>query len=82
VPEAFNARIPYVSPNAAPSPLAGKQCNPWFFVTSWPNDAFHEAAGKHATDKGYKSTYLIAAELSGRQGFARRVQEVLQGQGF
>src|SRR6185436_9445684 len=23
-------------------------------------DAFHEAAGKHATDKGYKSTYLIA----------------------
>src|SRR3954471_22851406 len=60
VPEAFNAKIPYVSPNAAPSPLAGKQCNPWFFATSWPNDAFHEAAGKHATDKGYKSTYLIA----------------------
>jgi branched-chain amino acid transport system substrate-binding protein len=29
-------------------------------VTSWPNDAYHEAAGKHATDKGYKSTYLIA----------------------
>ncbi len=60
VPEAFNAKIPYVSPNAAPSPLAGKQCNPWFFVASWPNDAFHEAAGKHATDKGYKSTYLMA----------------------
>ncbi len=59
-PDAFNAKIPYVSPNAAPSPLAGKQCNPWFFATSWPNDAFHEAAGKHATDKGYKSTYLIA----------------------
>ncbi len=60
VPEAFNAKIPYVSPNAAPSPLAGKQCNPWFFAASWPNDAFHEAAGKHASDKGYKSTYLIA----------------------
>jgi branched-chain amino acid transport system substrate-binding protein len=59
-PDAFAAKIPYVSPNAAPSPLAGKQCNPWFFATSWPNDAFHEAAGKHATDKGYKSTYLIA----------------------
>jgi branched-chain amino acid transport system substrate-binding protein len=60
VPEAFNAKLPYVSPNAAPSPLAGKECNPWFFAASWPNDAFHEAAGKHATDKGYKSTYLIA----------------------
>lgn len=33
VPEAFNAKVPYISPNAAPSPLAGKQCNPWFFVT-------------------------------------------------
>jgi len=60
VPEAFNAKVPYISPNAAPSPLAGKQCNPWFFVTSWPNDAYHEAAGKNATDKGYKNAYLIA----------------------
>ena len=60
VPEAFNSKTPYVSPNAAPSPLAGKQCNPLFFVASWPNDAFHEAAGKNATDKGYKSTYLMA----------------------
>ena len=60
VPEAFNAKVPYISPNAAPSPLAGKQCNPWFFVTSWPNDAYHEAAGKNASDKGYKNTYLIA----------------------
>ena len=60
VPEAFNSKTPYVSPNAAPSPLAGKQCNPWFFVASWPNDAFHEAAGKNATDKGYKNVYLMA----------------------
>ena len=70
-PDAFNARVPYVSPNAAPSPLAGKQCNPWFFVTSWPNDAFHEAAGKHATDKGYKSTYLIAPNYqAGKESLA------------
>src|SRR6266850_413846 len=60
VPVAFEARIIYVSPNAAPSPLAGKQCNPYFFVASWPNDAYHEAAGQHATNKGYKSVYLIA----------------------
>ncbi len=59
-PMAWDNKIIYVSPNAAPSPLAGKQCNPYFFVASWPNDAYHEAAGKHATDKGYKSAYLIA----------------------
>ncbi|MGE0875198.1 MAG: ABC transporter substrate-binding protein [Burkholderiales bacterium] len=60
IPVAFEAKKIYVSPNAAPSPLAGKQCNPNFFAVAWPNDAYHEAAGKYATDKGYKSTYLIA----------------------
>src|SRR5438046_291499 len=60
VPVAFENKVIYVSPNAAPSPLAGKQCNPYFFVASWPNDAYHEAAGQHATNKGYKNIYLIA----------------------
>ena len=60
VPIAFENKTIYVSPNAAPSPLAGKQCNPYFFVASWPNDAYHEAAGQHATNKGYKNAYLIA----------------------
>ncbi len=60
IPVAFENKTIYVSPNAAPSPLAGKQCNPLFFAASWPNDAYHEAAGQHATNKGYKSVYLIA----------------------
>ena len=60
VPMAFDNKIIYVSPNAAPSPFAGKQCNPYLFVASWPNDAYHEAAGQHATNRGYKNTYLIA----------------------
>jgi branched-chain amino acid transport system substrate-binding protein len=60
VPVAFENKTIYVSPNAAPSPLAGKQCNPYFFFASWPNDAYHEAAGQHARNKGYRSTYLIA----------------------
>ena len=60
VPVAFENKVIYISPNAAPSPLAGKQCNPYFFVASWPNDAYHEAAGQHATNRGYKNAYLIA----------------------
>lgn len=60
VPVAFESKIIYVSPNAAPSPFAGKQCNPYLFVASWPNDAYHEAAGQHATNRGYKNAYLIA----------------------
>lgn len=60
VPVAFENKVVYISPNAAPSPMAGKDCNANFFVASWPNDAYHEAAGKHASDAGYKSAYLIA----------------------
>ena len=60
VPEAFSSKTYYVSPNAAPSPLAGAQCNPYFFAVAWPNDAYHEAAGQHATNKGYKNVYMIA----------------------
>ncbi len=60
VPAAFEQKTLYISPNAAPSPLAGKQCNPLFFVASWPNDAYHEAAGQYATTKGFKNAYLVA----------------------
>src|SRR5258706_232213 len=60
VPMALESKIIYVSPNAAPSPMAGKECNPYLFVASWPNDAYHEAAGQHATNRGYKNMYLIA----------------------
>ena len=60
VPEAFRSETIYISPNAAPSSLAGKGCNPYFFAAAWPNDAYHEAAGQYATNKGFKSVYLIA----------------------
>jgi branched-chain amino acid transport system substrate-binding protein len=60
VPEAFDSKTFYVSPNAAPSPLAGKECNPFFFAVSWPNDAYHEAMGQHATTKGYETVCLLA----------------------
>jgi branched-chain amino acid transport system substrate-binding protein len=60
VPVAFENKVIYVSPNAAPSPLAGKQCNPYFFAASWPNDAYHEAAGQYATTQGFKAVYMLA----------------------
>ena len=84
VPVAFENKVIYVSPNAAPSPLAGKQCNPYFFVASWPNDAYHEAAGQHATDKHYKSVYMIApnyqAGKDSLEGFKRFYKGRLAGE--
>lgn len=59
-PVAFDGKVPYVSANAGPSQLAGKGCSPWFVSAAWQNDNFHEAAGQHATNKGYKNAYLMA----------------------
>lgn len=60
LPEAIEGKTFYLSPNAAPSPIAGKECSPFFFAVSWPNDAYHEAAGQHAANQGFKNAYLVA----------------------
>ncbi|SED98671.1 amino acid/amide ABC transporter substrate-binding protein, HAAT family [Rhizobiales bacterium GAS191] len=49
-----------ISINAAPSQLAGKGCNPYFFSVSWQNDNIPEAMGKYLSDKGVKGVYLMA----------------------
>ena len=48
-----------ISPNAGPSSYAGKECSPFFYVTSYQNDQVHEILGKVAQDRGYKRTYLL-----------------------
>jgi branched-chain amino acid transport system substrate-binding protein len=48
-----------ISPNAGPSSYAGKECNPFFYVTSYQNDQVHEVLGKVAQDRGYKRVYLL-----------------------
>ena len=68
-----------ISPNAGPSSYAGKNCSPFFYVTSYQNDQVHEILGKVAQDRGYKRVYVDGSELSGRQGFRRRLQARLQG---
>ncbi|MFC7397049.1 ABC transporter substrate-binding protein [Chelatococcus sp. GCM10030263] len=55
-----DAKTFLISPNAGPSVLAGKNCSPYFFVTSYQNDQVHQILGKVAQDRGYKRVYLLA----------------------
>ncbi len=74
----------YVSPNASPSVLAGAQCSAYFFSVSWPNEAQHEAMGKHVSDKKYKNVYLLApnypAGKDALTGFKRFYKGELSGE--
>ena len=55
-----NAGVVMVGSNAGPTPIAGAQCSPNFFSTSWDNDELHEAGGQLSTDLGYKKMYVMA----------------------
>jgi branched-chain amino acid transport system substrate-binding protein len=86
LPEAFDANTFYLSANAAPSPMAGKDCNPLFFAVSWPNDAYHEAAGEFANQRGMKSVYLLAPNYQAGKdslaGFKRTFKGQVVGENY
>ena len=75
-PALFAAKVPYITSNPGPSQYAGAQCNPYFFGLSYQNDTWDEAAGQYATDKGFKTSFIIAPNYpAGRDhltGFKRR----------
>ncbi len=60
VPDIVDSGALYVSPNAAPSNFAGKECNENYFVIAWQNDSLHESAGQYATNLGYKKAFILA----------------------
>ncbi len=60
IPDIVDAGAFYVSPNAGPSNLAGKDCNKNYFVVSWQNDSLHESAGQLASNLGYKTAFVLA----------------------
>jgi len=86
LPEAFDNKVIYISANAAPSPMAGKDCNPLFFAVSWPNDAYHEAAGEFANQRGLKSVYLLAPNYQAGKdslaGFKRTFKGEVVGENY
>lgn len=67
-----------IGSNAGPSPIAGAQCSPYFFSTSWQNDQQAEVVGQYAKDKGYTKIVTIAPNYqSGKDhvsGFKRKYQ--------
>ncbi|MDN5927888.1 MAG: ABC transporter substrate-binding protein [Hyphomicrobiales bacterium] len=59
VPNVVAQDVIYLSPNAGPSALAGKNCNKNYFNVAYQNDNFHEAMGQYA-NKDYKKVFILA----------------------
>lgn len=48
-----------ISPNAGPSTFAGRNCNPYFFVTSYQNNQNAEISGMIANEEGYENVFTM-----------------------
>jgi branched-chain amino acid transport system substrate-binding protein len=49
-----------ISPNAGPSPLAGKDCHPNIFAVGFQNEEIYEPVGKYMSERGIKRVSVLA----------------------
>ena len=49
-----------ISPNAGPSTFAGRNCNPYFFATSYQNNQNAETMGAYAEQAGLEKVFMMA----------------------
>ncbi|MCW5770742.1 MAG: ABC transporter substrate-binding protein [Rhodospirillaceae bacterium] len=56
----IDAKRILISTNAGASPMAGRQCSPYFISTSWNNDQQGESSGALVQKEGLKSVFLLA----------------------
>jgi branched-chain amino acid transport system substrate-binding protein len=73
-----------IGSNASPSPIAGAQCNPFYFQVAAQNDQRAEAMGRYAASKGYKRVYAMAPNYQAGKdfidGFKREYKQPLLGE--
>ena len=69
-----------IGSNAGPAPIAGAQCSPFQFITSWQNDMQAEVVGKYATDKGYKKVIGMAPNYQAGKDFIAGFKRYFKGE--
>jgi len=69
-----------ISANAGPSQIAGEQCSPFYFSTSWQNDQTPQAMGTYMTQKGVKTAFLIGPNYAAGRDMLTGVRSTFKGQ--
>jgi branched-chain amino acid transport system substrate-binding protein len=68
-----------ISANAGPSQIAGEQCSPFYFSTSWQNDQTPQAMGLYMNQKGVKTAYLIGPNYAAGKDMLTGVRSTFKG---
>ena len=65
--------------NAGASQLAGEQCSPYVFSTSWNNDQTPAAIGMYMNQKGVKTAFLLGPNYAAGKDMLNGVQTTFKG---
>jgi branched-chain amino acid transport system substrate-binding protein len=68
-----------ISANAGPSQIAGDQCSPYYFSTSWQNDQTPQAMGEYMNQKGVKTAFLIGPNYAAGKDMLSGVFSTFKG---
>jgi len=66
--------------NAGPSQVAGEQCSPYVFSTSWNNDQTPQAVGLYMNQKAVKTAFLIGPNYAAGKDMLEGVASTFKGQ--
>src|SRR5213080_2250699 len=69
-----------ISANAGPSQIAGEQCSPYFFSTSWQNDQTPMAMGEYLNQKGVKTLFLLGPNYAAGKDILAGVRATYKGE--
>jgi branched-chain amino acid transport system substrate-binding protein len=76
----IDSRTMTVITNAGASQLAGAQCSPYVFSTSWNNDQTPAAMGTYMNQKGVKNVFLVAPNYTAGKDMLNGVKSTFKGQ--
>ena len=66
--------------NAGPSQVAGEQCSPYVFSTSWNNDQTPQAVGLYMNQKNVKTAFLIGPNYAAGKDMLEGVASTFKGE--
>jgi len=76
---AIDSKTFLITANDGPSQIAGEQCSPYVFSTSWQNDQTPQAMGLYMNQKGVKSVFLIGPNYAAGKDMLAGVASTFKG---
>jgi branched-chain amino acid transport system substrate-binding protein len=78
--ELVDTKTMTVITNAGASQIAGAQCSPYVFSTSWNNDQTPQAVGLYMNQKGVKTAFLVGPNYAAGKDMLEGVAATFKGQ--